>query len=129
MLLANSCPLATPWLRGVDTRSLVHSWKDRLKNQAWLDPESKLRAMGRELLPSSRSRRKVWALDGHIPFGPVDSSPPREGHGQRRARVLESSKAHSQVSYMTQLVFSECYTVRISSTEVEMKNRMVFPIV
>lgn len=45
MLLANSCPLAIPQSRGVHTRSLVHSQEDRLKNQAWPDPESSLRAI------------------------------------------------------------------------------------
>ncbi|XP_034518150.1 uncharacterized protein LOC117802654 isoform X2 [Ailuropoda melanoleuca] len=37
VLLANSRFLATPW---VDTGSLLHSWKDRLKNQVRADPEA-----------------------------------------------------------------------------------------
>lgn len=93
MFLVNSHPLATLGPRVGHTGSLVHS-QDRLKSQAWPDPDSRLRAFwaGNQ---GSEGMGSGWAH----PFGPADTSLPGEGHGQRRARAwsLLKSMAGAQV--------------------------------
>lgn len=97
MLLANSHPLASPWPRGLDTSSLVHSRADsrsRFDQTLKAGPEP----FGQGIMAWMEGVGSGWAQ----PFGPVDSSPSKGACGQR-ARVLESSKAHGQEAVLMPL--------------------------